>query len=290
MQPSPLGQDKSPKYNYGPSISLSTSTIDHKFRTSTRIARRCKVYSRVQSQLKCVKQSIDRIFISQFNKQQLNLTPSTCKRLYKLLRSYTLSGSRLALETLAVMTRYQLIRSKIPETYWFIFGITSFDSKIQLGLLARAFERLGYDNLAQPLMCSLAEYDIRYRYTHPNEPVLMDSIRITDDEKIQLYKKEDSNAVEWLLNQASKGVKNAKINLGQIMFFGQEGIKRNLKRSYNYFKQALESSDKHDGDLEYSVAIMKYKGSGLGLKNSILKKVNLVINISQSRRPSTGVQ
>ena len=266
MQPSPLGKDKSPRYNYGPSASLATSTPDHKSRTSTRIARRCKVYSRVQSQLKCVKQSIDQIFTSQFNKRQLNLAPSTCKRLYKLLHSYTLSGSQLALEILAVMTRYQLVPSKIPETYWFIFGISSFESKIQLGLLARTFERLGYDNLAQPLMCSLAEYDIRYRYTHPDEPILMDSIRITDDEKLKLYKKEDGNVFEWLLNQASKGVKNAKINLGQMMFFGQEGIKRNLKRSYNYFKQALESSDKHDSDLEYSVAIMKYKGSGLGAK------------------------
>ena len=46
------------------------------------------------------------------------------------------------------------------------------------------------------------------------------------------------------------------------MFFGQEGVKRNLKRSYNYFKQALEVSDQKDDDLEYSVAIMKYKGSG----------------------------
>ena len=52
------------------------------------------------------------------------------------------------------------------------------------------------------------------------------------------------------------------VNLGQLMFFGQEGVRQNLRRSFEYFKQALDSTEGDDSNLEYSVAIMKYKGTG----------------------------
>ena len=52
------------------------------------------------------------------------------------------------------------------------------------------------------------------------------------------------------------------VNLGQLMFFGQEGVRQNLRRSFEYFKQALDSTQGDDSNLEYSVAIMKYKGTG----------------------------
>ena len=52
------------------------------------------------------------------------------------------------------------------------------------------------------------------------------------------------------------------VNLGHLLFFGQQGVRQNLRRSFEYFKQALESTEGEDSNLEYSVAIMKYKGTG----------------------------
>ena len=81
---------------------------------------------------------------------------------------------------------------------------------MHLGLLAREYTRLGYAELAEPLMCGLAEFDINYRYTNPDKPVVVDSLRISDEEALKLYKREQSSVLDWLYHQASKGITNAK--------------------------------------------------------------------------------
>lgn len=62
-------------------------------------------------------------------------------------------------------------------------------------------------------MCGLAESDINYRYTNQDKPVIIDTLRISDDEALQLYKHEKSSVLDWLYHQASKGITNAK---GQV--------------------------------------------------------------------------
>ena len=46
------------------------------------------------------------------------------------------------------------------------------------------------------------------------------------------------------------------------MYFGQQGVNRSLKKSFEYFNQAFKNNADQDPSIDYSVGIMKFKGEG----------------------------
>jgi TPR repeat protein len=51
------------------------------------------------------------------------------------------------------------------------------------------------------------------------------------------------------------------MNLGQLLFHGQQGLERNVQSAYKYFSSALIDNE-NDANLEYNIGIMKLKGEG----------------------------
>ena len=46
------------------------------------------------------------------------------------------------------------------------------------------------------------------------------------------------------------------------MYFGQQGVKRSLKKSFELFEAAFKNNEHQDPSIDYSVGIMKFKGEG----------------------------
>ncbi|KAF7248144.1 hypothetical protein EYD10_05861 [Varanus komodoensis] len=89
----------------------------------------------------------------------------------------------------------------------------------------------------------------------------VEEIRLKDEELLKVQTKENGGIFMWLKHEAVRGDVAAQQRLGQMLFWGQQGVEKNLEAAVKWYaKGALET-----GDLIsiYDYSIVLFKGQGV---------------------------
>ncbi|XP_053372866.1 protein sel-1 homolog 3-like [Mercenaria mercenaria] len=95
---------------------------------------------------------------------------------------------------------------------------------------------------------------------HKDTDVYTESIRLTDEVAIHEQTDEDGDIFHWLTFQAKQGVLSAQNRIGRALFWGQQGLKRNLATAVEYFKMSAETGDAQS---QYDYGIVLLRGQGV---------------------------
>ncbi|XP_063166545.1 protein sel-1 homolog 3 [Candoia aspera] len=138
----------------------------------------------------------------------------------------------------------------------------------------------GINNYPQDLEVSYAYYsDVALKTPHDQhtgegDQAFVEAIRLQDDELLKAQTKENGDIFMWLKHEAIRGNSAAQQRLGQMLFWGQQGVGKNLKAAVEWYaKGALETEDPVS---LYDYSIVLFKGQGVkrnrGLALQLMKK------------------
>ncbi|KAJ6659376.1 hypothetical protein lerEdw1_019108 [Lerista edwardsae] len=89
----------------------------------------------------------------------------------------------------------------------------------------------------------------------------VEAIRLKDDELLKAQTSENGDVFMWLKHEATRGNAAAQQRLGQMLFWGQQGVEKNLEAAIEWYaKGALETEDPVS---LYDYSIVLFKGQGV---------------------------
>ncbi|WAR04420.1 SE1L3-like protein [Mya arenaria] len=91
---------------------------------------------------------------------------------------------------------------------------------------------------------------------HKDTDVFTESVRLTDERALHEQTDEDGDVFQWLSHQAKQGVLSAQNRVGRALFWGQQGLRRNLEAAVDYFRMSAETGDSQS-QYDYGVVLMK---------------------------------
>ncbi|KAL5011222.1 hypothetical protein ScPMuIL_011695, partial [Solemya velum] len=106
------------------------------------------------------------------------------------------------------------------------------------------------------------------REEHKDTDVLTESIRLTDELQMHEQTDEDGDIFLWLKNQAQKGVVTAQQRMARTLYWGSQGLKRNLNSAMEYFKMGAENNDP-ESTYDYGILLMKGQGTGKDVEEGL---------------------
>uniref|UniRef100_A0A670JAQ4 SEL1L family member 3 n=1 Tax=Podarcis muralis TaxID=64176 RepID=A0A670JAQ4_PODMU len=101
----------------------------------------------------------------------------------------------------------------------------------------------------------------RDQHASEGDQAFVETIRLRDEELLKAQTKENGDIFMWLKHEATRGNAAAQQRLGQMLFWGQQGVGKNTKAAVEWYaKGALET-----GDLVslYDYSIVLFKGQGV---------------------------
>ncbi|XP_066488457.1 protein sel-1 homolog 3 [Tiliqua scincoides] len=88
----------------------------------------------------------------------------------------------------------------------------------------------------------------------------VETIRLKDDELLKAQTNENGDVFMWLKHEATRGNAAAQQRLGQMLFWGQQGVEKNLEAAIEWYaKGALETEDPVSL-YDYSIVLLKGQG------------------------------
>ncbi|GAB1598661.1 protein sel-1 homolog 3-like [Argonauta hians] len=98
------------------------------------------------------------------------------------------------------------------------------------------------------------------REEHKNTDVLTESIRLTDEDLVKEQTDENGDIFNWLKHQAKQGVLSAQLHVGRALFWGAQGLKRNMESATKYFRDSAASEDP-SAMYDYGIVLMRGQGT-----------------------------
>nr|XP_034969393.1 LOW QUALITY PROTEIN: protein sel-1 homolog 3 [Zootoca vivipara] len=101
----------------------------------------------------------------------------------------------------------------------------------------------------------------RDQHASEGDQAFVETIRLRDEELLKAQTKENGDIFMWLKHEATRGNAAAQQRLGQMLFWGQQGVGKNTRAAVEWYaKGALET-----GDLVslYDYSIVLFKGQGV---------------------------
>uniref|UniRef100_A0A8D0HBT8 SEL1L family member 3 n=1 Tax=Sphenodon punctatus TaxID=8508 RepID=A0A8D0HBT8_SPHPU len=93
------------------------------------------------------------------------------------------------------------------------------------------------------------------------DQAFVETIRLRDQELLEAQTKENGDVFMWLKHEATRGNAAAQQRLGQMLFWGQQGVEKNPEAAVEWYaKGAMEMKDPV---LIYDYAIVLFKGQGV---------------------------
>ncbi|XP_060102199.1 protein sel-1 homolog 3 [Heteronotia binoei] len=93
------------------------------------------------------------------------------------------------------------------------------------------------------------------------DQAFVEEIRLQDDNLLRAQTKENGDLFMWLKYEATRGNAAAQQRLGQMLFWGQQGVEKNTKAAVEWYaKGALETEDPVS---LYDFSIVLFKGQGV---------------------------
>ncbi|XP_048254437.1 protein sel-1 homolog 3-like [Haliotis rufescens] len=96
------------------------------------------------------------------------------------------------------------------------------------------------------------------RDLHKESDVLTESVRLTDEMALKEQTDEDGDIFMWLKHQAQAGVASAQIRFGRALFWGSQGLRRNLNAAMEVFRMGAEQGNP-DMMFDYGINIYNNK-------------------------------
>ncbi|KAK2190344.1 hypothetical protein NP493_83g00004 [Ridgeia piscesae] len=109
------------------------------------------------------------------------------------------------------------------------------------------------------------------RLTHTDGDVYTEQIRLTDEERVSAQTAEDGEVFRWLKYQAGQGVVSAQKHLGRLLYWGTQGVRRDVNAAVDYYRMGAEAGDlnaMHD----YAIVLLK----GHGVPKNVTMAVSLL--------------
>ncbi|KAH0616265.1 hypothetical protein JD844_027257 [Phrynosoma platyrhinos] len=125
----------------------------------------------------------------------------------------------------------------------------------------------GINNYPRDLELSYAYYsDVAVKTPHDQntadgDQAFVEAVRLQDDELLKAQTRESGDLFMWLKHEAKRGDAAAQQRLGQMLFWGQQGVEKNPKAAVEWYaKGALETGDPVS---LYDYSIVLFKGQGV---------------------------
>ncbi|XP_077989302.1 protein sel-1 homolog 3-like [Glandiceps talaboti] len=107
----------------------------------------------------------------------------------------------------------------------------------------------------------VAEKSVQDREEHDSSAVYTEHVRLTDTASLESQKGEYGDYFLWLKYQAKHGVGEAQSNLARMLFWGQQGIDRNMAAAVQYYQISAEAEDATAiAVYDYGIILMKGQG------------------------------
>ncbi|CAI9722675.1 protein sel-1 homolog 3-like [Octopus vulgaris] len=81
------------------------------------------------------------------------------------------------------------------------------------------------------------------REDHKGTDVLTESVRLNDDIMVKEQTDENGDIFNWLKHQAKQGVLSAQLHIGRALYWGAQGLKRNMESAMEYFRESAATQD-----------------------------------------------
>ncbi|ESN94215.1 hypothetical protein HELRODRAFT_189377 [Helobdella robusta] len=95
---------------------------------------------------------------------------------------------------------------------------------------------------------------------HDDDGTITEYVRLTDEKTVNLQTDENEDLFQWLKYQASNGIHSAQTSLARMLYWGSQGIQRNLTVASNYYKEATSSGS---ASSLYDYGILLLRGHGI---------------------------
>ncbi|XP_058049194.1 protein sel-1 homolog 3 isoform X2 [Ahaetulla prasina] len=148
-----------------------------------------------------------------------------------------------------------------------LYSLVAAQEGDRLALMSLGYKHYrGINNYPQDLEVSYAYYsDValktpRDQQSGKGDQALVEAIRLQDDELLKALAKENGDVFMWLKHEAVRGDSAAQQRLGQMLFWGQQGVEKNLRKAVEWYaKGALENEDPVSL-FDYSIVLFKGQG------------------------------
>lgn len=118
------------------------------------------------------------------------------------------------------------------------------------------------------------------REAHKDQDVLTESIRLTDDKVLKEVTDEEGDIFMWLKHQAKQGVLSAQQHVGRALYWGAQGLRRNMDAAIEYFRMSAETEDP-TAMYDYGVVLMR----GQGTKKDISQGLHQIKKAAEKKNP-----
>nr|CAB3265949.1 protein sel-1 homolog 3-like [Phallusia mammillata] len=95
---------------------------------------------------------------------------------------------------------------------------------------------------------------------HSESQAVVNSARLTDEKKMKEQLSEEDDMFHWIKHQATKGVFSAQRNMARLMYWGQQGLQRNLDAAFRYYEEAAQGGDPM-AMYDYGIVLLKGHGT-----------------------------
>ncbi|XP_064651624.1 protein sel-1 homolog 3-like [Lineus longissimus] len=106
----------------------------------------------------------------------------------------------------------------------------------------------------------MADITKRDKDMHRDTDVFTEEIRLTDAAALDIQTDEDGDVFQWVKHQAHQGVLTAQRHMAMLLFWGQQGIQRNLQAAVEYYRMGAQQGDPQ-ALFDYGIVLMKGQGT-----------------------------
>ncbi|CAK8696804.1 protein sel-1 homolog 3-like isoform X2 [Clavelina lepadiformis] len=129
--------------------------------------------------------------------------------------------------------------------YNYLHGLSGFPKNLDLSFYY-------YFNLAHKTQKDLLK--------HSESLTSVNMARLTDEKQMKEQLSEGDDLFQWIKHQATKGAFSAQRNMGRLLYWGQQGLQRNLNAAFEYYKKAAQGGDP-TALYDYGVILLKGHGT-----------------------------
>ncbi|KAJ8316168.1 hypothetical protein KUTeg_006182 [Tegillarca granosa] len=119
----------------------------------------------------------------------------------------------------------------------------------------------------------------KHSFTFPH--VFTESIRLTNEAQLREQTDEDGDIFHWLQHQAQKGVFSAQQHMARALFWGSNGLRRNMQAAIDYFRMGAETQDPQ-AMYDYGIVVLK----GQGTKKNVTEGLNHIKRSAEKKNPA----
>ncbi|XP_064599462.1 protein sel-1 homolog 3-like [Liolophura sinensis] len=127
----------------------------------------------------------------------------------------------------------------------------------------------------------VAEQAREDREIHKDTDIVTESVRLTDELQMKEQTDEEGDIFMWMKHQAKQGVLGAQQYVARSLFWGSQGLQRNVQAALEYFRLGAEQQDPVSM-YDYGIVLMR----GQGTKKNVTKGLELMERSAERGNPN----